>query len=51
MEFSKLDPNPEFTSSVMVAYARTAFRLQKSGQSGARTIFEIPPFLLCIKKA
>lgn len=50
MEFSlKLDSNPEFTSSVMVAYARAAFRLQKSGQSGARTIFEIPPFLLSTK--
>lgn len=47
MEFSlKLDSNPEFTSSVMVAYARAAFKLNKKGEIGARTIFEIPSYLV-----
>lgn len=46
MEFNlKLDSNPEFTASVLVAYARAAYRLEKMGQSGARTIFEIPAYL------
>lgn len=50
MEFClKLDSNPEFTSSVMVAYARAAYKMQKMNQSGAKTIFEIPPFLLSNK--
>lgn len=50
IEFSlKLDSNPEFTSSVMVAYARAAYRLEKMGESGAKTIFEIAPFLLSKK--
>lgn len=43
-EFSlKLDSNPEFTSSVMVAYARAAYRLNKEGQFGAKTVFDIGP--------
>ncbi|MCO7026747.1 diaminopimelate dehydrogenase [Tetragenococcus halophilus] len=43
-EFSlNLDSNPEFTSSVMVAYARAAYRLNKEGQSGAKTLFDIAP--------
>ncbi|PKN00651.1 MAG: diaminopimelate dehydrogenase [Elusimicrobia bacterium HGW-Elusimicrobia-2] len=42
IEFSlKLDSNPEFTSSVLVAYARAAGRLNKRGESGARTVFDI----------
>lgn len=46
MEFSlKLDSNPEFTASVLISYARAAYKLEKMGQSGARTIFEIPPYL------
>lgn len=50
MEFSlKLESNPEFTSSVMVAYARAAYRLEKMGESGAKTIFEVAPFLLSKK--
>ena len=44
IEFSlKLDSNPEFTASVMVAYARAAYRLQKEGQTGAKTVFDIAP--------
>lgn len=43
IEFSlKLDSNPEFTASVMIAYARAAHRLNKEGQSGAKTVFDIP---------
>ncbi|WP_066891524.1 diaminopimelate dehydrogenase [Clostridium nigeriense] len=43
MEFSlKLDSNPEFTSSVLVAYARAVYRLYKEGQKGARTVLDIP---------
>lgn len=50
MEFSlKLDSNPEFTSSVLVAYARAAYRLNKEGQTGARTIFDIPLGYLSMK--
>ncbi|MBP5383631.1 MAG: diaminopimelate dehydrogenase [Lachnospiraceae bacterium] len=42
----KLDSNPEFTASVLVAYARAAFRMQQEGQSGARTVFDVPPAYL-----
>jgi len=46
-EFSlKLDSNPEFTSSVLVAYARAAFKLAAEGQTGARTVLDIPPSAL-----
>ena len=47
IEYSlKLDANPEFTSSVLVAYARAAYRLSKEGQSGCRTVFDIAPAYL-----
>ena len=47
IEYSlKLDSNPEFTSSVLVAYARAAYRLSKEGQSGCRTVFDIAPAYL-----
>lgn len=43
MEFAlKLDSNPEFTSSVLVAYARAACRLAGHGFSGASTVFDVP---------
>lgn len=43
IEFSlKLDSNPEFTASVMIAYARAAFKLNEEGQFGAKTVFDIP---------
>ncbi|MEI4771295.1 diaminopimelate dehydrogenase [Psychrobacillus sp. FJAT-51614] len=52
MEFSlKLESNPNFTSSVLVAYARAAYRLGESGQSGAKTIYDIPVGLLSLKTA
>ena len=38
----KLDSNPEFTASVLVAYARAVYKLSQAGQSGARTVFDIP---------
>jgi len=47
IEFSlKLDSNPEFTASVLIAYARAAHKLSDKGESGARTVFDIPPILL-----
>ena len=45
----KLDSNPEFTSSVLVAYARAAYRLSVKGENGARTVFDIAPALLSQK--
>lgn len=48
MEFSlKLDSNPEFTSSILTAFARAAYRLNSEGVSGCKTIFDIPPAYLC----
>lgn len=44
IEFNlKLDSNPEFTTSVLVAYARAALRLSKEGNFGCKTIFDIAP--------
>lgn len=52
VEFSlKLDSNPEFTASVLVAYARAAARLSRRGETGARTVFDIAPALLSPKSA
>ncbi|MBR6697469.1 MAG: diaminopimelate dehydrogenase [Lachnospiraceae bacterium] len=47
IEYSlKLDSNPEFTASVLVAYARAAVRLNKEGKSGCKTVFDIAPAYL-----
>ncbi len=52
VEYSlKLDSNPEFTASVLVAYARAAYRLNQQGQIGAKTAFDVAPSLLSIKSA
>ena len=52
IEYSlKLDSNPEFTASVLVAYARAAYRLNQKGESGCRTVFDIPPALLSQKSS
>ena len=52
IEFSlKLDSNPEFTASVLVAYARAAYRLSQQGNSGAYTVFDIAPALLSPKSS
>ncbi len=42
----KLDSNPEFTASVIVAYVRAAYRMNKEGMSGCKTVFDIPPAYL-----
>ena len=48
IEFNlKLDSNPEFTTSVLVAYARAAYRLNKEGNNGCKTVFDIAPAYLC----
>ncbi|MCJ8006058.1 diaminopimelate dehydrogenase [Lederbergia wuyishanensis] len=50
MEFSlKLDSNPEYTASVLTAYARAAYKLSTEGQAGAKTVFDVPPAMLSPK--
>ena len=50
IEYSlKLDSNPEFTASVIVAFARAAVKLNNEGQMGAKTVFDIPPAYLSSK--
>ena len=50
IEFAlKLDSNPEFTASVLVAYARACYRLNQMQQYGAKTVFDVAPALLSIK--
>ena len=47
IEYSlKLDSNPEFTSSVIVAYARAAYRMSQEGQKGCKTVFDVAPAYL-----
>ena len=45
----KPDSNPEFTSSVLIAYARAAYRLASEGQIGCKTVFDIAPAYLSAK--
>ncbi len=52
IEYSlKLDSNPEFTASVIVAYARAVVRMYREGSFGCKTVFDIPPAYLCSKSA
>ncbi|AZR93298.1 diaminopimelate dehydrogenase [Bordetella trematum] len=52
IEYSlQLESNPEFTSSVLVAYARAVHRLHQAGQVGCKTVFDVPPGLLSPKSA
>ena len=52
IEYSlKLDSNPEFTSSVLVAYARAAYRMNKEGNFGCKTVLDVPPAYLSPKSA
>lgn len=52
IEYSlRLESNPEFTASVLVAYARATYRLNQQGQFGAKTVLDVPPGLLSIKSA
>ena len=45
----KLDSNPEFTSSVLVAYARAAYRMNEEGMRGCKTVLDVPPAYLSPK--
>ena len=50
IEYSlKLQSNPEFTSSVLLCYARAAYKMAKEGMSGAKTVFDVPPAMLSSK--
>lgn len=50
IEYSlKLDSNPEFTSSVIVACARAAYRMKQEGMTGCKTILDLPPAYLSSK--
>lgn len=50
IEYSlKLESNPAFTSSVLVAYARAAYRLNKEGQCGCKTVLDVAPSYLSLK--
>lgn len=50
LEFSlKLDSNPEFTASILVAYARACYRLNQMQQYGAKTAYDVAPGLLSMK--
>ncbi len=47
IEYSlKLDSNPEFTASVIVAYARAIVRMKNEGMTGCKTVFDVPPAYL-----
>jgi len=43
----KLDSNPEFTASVLTAYARAAYRMNAEGMCGCKTAFDVAPAYLC----
>jgi diaminopimelate dehydrogenase len=52
MDYSlKLDSNAEFTATVLVAYARAAYRMALEGKKGAVTVFDVPPALLSTKSS
>ncbi len=52
IEFNlKLDSNPEFTTAVLVAYARAAYRLNQEGSNGCKTVFDIAPAYLSAQSA
>lgn len=52
IEYSlSLDSNPEFTASVIVAYARAAYRLSQKGEKGCKTVFDIAPADLSLQSA
>lgn len=52
IEYSlKLESNPEFTGSVLAAYARAAFKMNKKGDFGCKTVFDVAPAMLTDKSA
>jgi len=52
IEYSlKLDSNPEFTASVIVAYARATYRMATEGMTGCKTVFDVAPAYLSAESA
>ena len=52
IEYSlKLDSNPEFTASVITAYARATYRMSQEGMKGCKTVFDVPPAYLSAKSS
>ncbi len=52
IEYSlKLDSNPEFTASVILAFARATVRMQREGATGCKTVFDVPPAYLSPRSA
>ena len=52
IEYSlKLDSNPEFTASVIVAFARATHRMNREGNLGCKTVFDVPPIYLSPKSS
>ena len=50
IEYSlKLDSNPEFTASVILAYARAAYRMNQAGMTGCKTVLDVPPAMISAK--
>ena len=50
IEYSlKLESNPEFTANVLLSYARATYKLHEKGETGARTVLDIPPAMLSTK--
>ncbi len=50
IEYSlKLDSNPQFTGSILAAYARAAYKMNKDGISGCKTVFDVAPYYLVSK--
>ena len=47
----KLDSNPEFTASVIVAYARAAYKMSREGITGCKTVFDVAPAYLSVESA
>ena len=47
----KLDSNPEFTASVITAYARAVARMAREGAVGCKSVFDVPPAYLSLKSA
>lgn len=46
-----LSSNPEFTSSVLIAYARALAKMSKEGKTGACTVFDVPQAYLSLRSA
>ena len=52
IEYSiKLDSNPEFTASAIVAFARATYRMHREGNYGCKTVLDVPPIYLSPKSS